>query len=130
MSTTQSAPANDAYAAFEQSQRMWRMWLDYATKMTCAGTSFDPDAEPSEAGKQVRSAIFQSMAQSTEQFMRSPQFLAMMRDWLGASINFRKQLNSFFTSAHHSTEGVAQQDIETLLLSLRHLETRLVEATD
>ena len=89
----------------------------------------DADA-PSDAARQMRGAMFGALAQSAEQFMRSPQFLEMMRDWISASISCRKQLNQFFTGVHHSTESVAQQDVENLLLSLRHLEGRMVERTE
>src|SRR4029079_6146309 len=106
---------------FDAAQQLTGMWMDFATKMSTAGVAFSPDSDPPEAGKQVRGAIFGAMSQYADQFMRSPQFLGMMKQSLDASIAFRKQINDFLTQLHHSTQSVAQQDIDSLLLSVRHV---------
>jgi hypothetical protein len=51
----------------------------------------------------------------------------MMKQSMDAAITFRKQVNDFLTSLHHNTQGIARQDIDSLMLSVRHLETRVLD---
>jgi hypothetical protein len=112
---------------FEAAQTMANIWMDFANKMGTSGMAFSPEADPPEAGKQVRSAVFQSMTQYADAFLRSPQFLDMMKQSLDASIAFRKQMNDFLTSLHHNTQGVARQDVDSLQLSVRQAERRTLD---
>src|SRR4030095_4956445 len=89
--------------------------------------AFMPDRSPPEVAKEVRGTMFSAMSEQAEKFMRGPEFLGIMKQSLDQSIAMRKQLNELLTKAHHSVQGVAQQDVDTLLLSVRHLESRVLE---
>ena len=111
---------------FDAAQTMANIWMDFATKMTTAAVP-SPEAGPPEAAKQVRSVMFDSMTHYADQFLRSPQFLDLMKQSLDASITFRKQMNDFLTSLHHQTQSVARQDVDSLQLSVRQAERRTLE---
>ena len=111
---------------FEAAQQMGNLWMEYMTKMATAGMAVRPDAAPTDAARSVRDASFAGMAQQADKFMRTPEFLAMMKESLDASINFRKQLNDLFTQARHSVQGVATQDVDGLTVAVRRLETRVL----
>jgi small-conductance mechanosensitive channel len=115
---------------FDQTQRFASVWMDYAAKMSQAGMTFDPAKAPPEVARQMRSMMFTSMAQYAEEFMRSPQFLEAMKQSMDAAVAFRKQMNDFLTTVQHNAQGVARQDIDSLMLNLRHSETRLLEAIE
>jgi hypothetical protein len=112
---------------FEQAQQVAGLWMDFGSHMMDSAKAFMPDRSPPEAAKEVRGTMFSAMSEQAEKFMRGPQFLQMMKQSLDQSIAMRKQLNELLTKAHHSVQGVAQQDVDTLLLSVRHLESRVLE---
>jgi len=112
---------------FDAAQSMANIWLDFASKMGTSGAAFSPEAGPPEAAKQVRATVFDSMTQYADQFMRSPQFLDMMKQSLDASIAFRKQLNDFLTAVHHGTESVARQDLDSVVMAVRQVERRTLD---
>ena len=111
---------------FEQSQQLANLWMEMATRMATAGMAFRSDQAPTDAAREVRDATFATMGQATDKFMRSPQFLAMIKQSLDAAIGWRKQFNEMLTSAHHNAQGVAKQDVDTLTLAVKHLETRVL----
>jgi hypothetical protein len=112
---------------FNDVEKMARVWTEMATKMMSTGMSLGPENAPPEVSKQMRGLMFQAMAQQAEQYMRSPQFVEMMKQSMDAAITVKKQLNDFLTQAHHAGQGVARQDVDAVLRSLHHLETRVLD---
>ncbi len=113
--------------AFEQAAAYQKIWTDSFSKLAQAAFTFSPDAAPPEVMRDIRSSIFQAMATSWEEFMRSPQFLESMKQLMSNAMAFRKMTNDFLTKAHHETQGTARTDIDTLMLAVRHLEERVVD---
>ena len=62
--------------------------------------------------------------------MRSPQFLEAMKQSMDQAVSFRKQMNDMLTGMQHNLQGVARQDIDSLMLTVRHMETRVLESMD
>ena len=113
--------------SFEQAQQLTNLWLNFATQMATAATGVKPGATPPDAASSVRRNIFDTLSKSTEEYLRSAPFLAMMKQSLETSIAWRKQLNDLLTDAHHNAQGVARQDIDSMLLAVRHLEQRTLD---
>lgn len=113
---------NGSFGPFEQAQQLSNLWIDLVTRMATAGLAGQPFAPPADAARAARSSVFGTLTHSTDEFLRSEQFLQMTRQSLDASIAFRKQLNEFLTKAHHDAGGVAQQDVDDLLTFLRRIE--------
>jgi hypothetical protein len=111
----------------EQARQFAEQWTGFAAKMAAAGMTFDPRSAPPEIARQMRGAGFQALSQYAQEFMRSPEFLGLMKQSLDASLTFRQQLNEFLTNLHHGAQGVARQDIDSLMLSVRHMETRVLD---
>jgi hypothetical protein len=107
-----------------------RLWTDFAGKMAMSGLSFTPGAAPPEAARQVRGAMFDGMTKYFDEYMRSPQFLESMKQSLDASMAFRKQFQDFFTQMHHEAQSPAREDIDSVMLTMRHVETRLLDRLD
>ncbi len=115
---------------FEETRKMTSIWTDFATKMMSAGMSVEPGESPPDAAKQIRGAVFEAMSQYVNQFMRSEQFLEMMKKSMDASIAWRKQMNDFLTQAHHAGQGVALGDVADLHATVRHLEQRTLDCIE
>ena len=114
-------------SVFEQAQRFTEMWTELALKAASAGASFDPQSSPPDMVRQTRNATFAALSQQAEQFMRSPQFGEMTKQFLDAAITSRQQFNDALTALHHQVQSVARQDIDGVMLAIRHMETRLLD---
>ena len=114
----------------ETGQRLLQMWTDFASKMSSAGIKFSPETAPPDAVKSLRSVFLSALSQQTEQFMRSPEFLAMMKQTVDASIAIQRQSAELLTQARHAGQGVARSDMDSVLASLQHLEDRVLQRMD
>ena len=104
-----------------------KIWMDTFSRMAQTAFSFSPDAAPPEMIRQMRSGIFQALAQSWDEYLRSPQFLEGMKQWMDNAILFRKMSNDFFTKARHETQDVAREDVDSVMLAVRHMEKRILD---
>lgn len=111
-------------------QQFFEMWADVATKMATAGMSVSPDVPPPEAARQVRTAVFETMAQYADRFMRSPQFLEFARTSLDADLGAREGFNDLLTKLRHELQGVARQDVESVLAGVHQMERRVMDRLD
>jgi len=110
--------------------QLMQMWLEFATKMSAAGSAVAPESPPSDAAKQMRGIFLQALGQATEQYMRSPQYLASVKQSMDSSVAFRQQLNDFMAQLRHATGGLARPDIDCLLMAVRRCETRTLDKLD
>jgi hypothetical protein len=78
----------------------------------------------------MRSAALDEWARMWDQFLRSPQFLTMMQQSLAGSVQWRKQWNDWLGEVQHQFQGASRQDVDQLMLGLRHLEQRMVDVTE
>ena len=101
--------------------------MDTCSRLMQSAFSASPGAAPPEMLRQMRSGIFQALAQSWNEYLRSPQFGAAMKQWMDGAISYRKMTNDLFTRARHETQDVAREDIDNVLLAMRHLEKRLLD---
>jgi len=111
-------------------QQFTRMWLDFASKMVTSATNTSATSIPVDVAKQLRDTYFQALSQYTEEYMRSPQFLAMMKQTTEATVAMRQQTNEFLAQAHHAMGGLARPDIDSLLMAVRRCETRVLDKLD
>lgn len=111
----------------QQLSAFQKIWMDTFTRLMQTAFASPPDAAPPELLRQMRSGIFQALAQSWDEYLRSPQFAEGMKQWMDSAIYYRKMTNDLLTRAHHETQDVARQDIDSVLLAVRHLEKRLLD---
>ncbi len=110
-----------------QTQAFFKIWADSMAKLTQAAFTFSPDAVPPEMLRQVRSGMFQALAQSWDEFLRSPQFMEGMKQMMENALAFRKLSTEFLTKAQQELGGVTIEDVEGVVGAVRHLESRLLE---
>ena len=122
--------SDDPNKTAEQWADFQKIWTDTFSKMMQLGFTFSPEAAPPEFLGQIRSGIFQALSQSWDQFLRSPQFLEGMKQWMDNAVTFRKMSNDFFTKVRHETQGTARGDTDSVLLALQQLETRILDRVE
>ena len=118
---------SDFNKAAEQTAAFQKMWVDSMTSVMQTAFSGSPNSPPPEVLKQIRAGMFQALAQSWEEFMRSPQFLDGMKQWMEGAINFRKLSNDFMAKVRNETQAPSRDDIDTIMLAVRHMEKRLLD---
>src|SRR5690606_21926483 len=107
----------------EKAAAFQKIWAESLSKTAeAAWTSFSSgNSPPPEVLRQMRSGLFEALAQSWEQFMRSPEFLEVMRQWMEQAVSFRKVTNDLVARARKETQAPSMEDIENLMLAVRHM---------
>jgi len=122
---------NNHHYATEAAELFTKAWTDFAAQVAQLGVvGARGEQMPPDVARQMRTAYFQSMSRYCDEFMRSPQFLGMMKQSLDASIAARKQLNDFLGRMHHEFQGTSRQDIDQLMLAMHHVEQRVADGFD
>jgi len=114
----------------EQAAAFQKLWVDSASKIMQAAFTISPNSPPPEIMRQIRAGIFQALANSWEEFMRSPQFLDSMKQWMENAITFRKMTTDFMARVRNEMQAPSREDIDTIMLNIRHLEKRLLDRLD
>ena len=114
----------------EQAAAFQKIWVDSVSKMMQAAFTITPNSPPPEVLRQIRSGIFQALADSWDEFMRSPQFLEGMKQWMETAINFRKISNDFMSKVRNEMQAPSRDDVDTLMVNIHHIEKRLLDRLD
>jgi len=125
-----SDTSNQADQNTEQWAAFQKIWMDTMTRMMQLGAASSPEGAPPEFLRNIRSGIFQALNQSWDEFLRSPQFLEGMKQWMESALTFRKLTNDFLTKARHETQTTAREDVDTMMLTVRHMETRILDRVE
>ncbi len=122
-------PTNNAESGTEQWVAFQRIWTETFTRMMQLGFTA-PESAPPEFVRDLRAGILQALSQSWDQFLRSPQFLESMKQWMDNTIAVRQMSNEFLTRVRHEGQAPARDDIDHVLRAVEHLENRLLARID
>jgi len=104
-----------------------KIWMDSFNQLMNTAFAGVPNSAPPEVLRQMRSGVFRSLARSWDEFLRSPQFLDAMRQWTDGTVNFRKMSNEWMARVRNELQAPSRDDIDTIMLSVRHMEQRLLD---
>jgi hypothetical protein len=107
-----------------------KLCLDSFSKALQAAFAFTPGAAPPEILRDIRTGIFKALAESWDEFLRSPQFLDTMRQWMDNAIVFRKVTDEFLGRARNELQAPSRNDLDNVILAVRHMEKRLLDRLD
>ncbi len=116
--------------AAQEAAAFQKLCMETMSNAMQAAFKFTPDSAPPEVLRQIRSGIFRALADSWDEFMRSPQFLEGMRQLMENAIAFRKATNEFMGRARNEMQAPSRSDIDTVMLAVRHMEKRLLDRLD
>jgi hypothetical protein len=114
----------------EEAAAFQKIWLETMSRMMQAACTISPNSSPPEIMRQVRTGIFQALAASWDEFMRSPQFLEGVRQWMENAISFRKLTNDFMARVRTELQAPSRADIDSVMLTVRHMEKRFLDRLD
>lgn len=108
-----------------------RFWTDLSSRMASSGIA-NPFAQTTseEAQRQARQAFFDAWAKYCDDFLRSPQFLDLMRQSMDNALTFRKQVNDFLTRSLNEMQVPSRTDADSLAESIRTFEQRVLGALE
>jgi hypothetical protein len=117
-------------AQSDQTTTFAKLWTDSCALLMQTAMSYSPETAPPELLRQIRSGLMQALAQSWQEFLRSPQFLEGMKQMMEQAVAFRQFSAELLTKTRHATEGVAQEDLENLRAAMGQMESRLARQMD
>lgn len=125
---------NDERSNTDHTAEQWaafqKIWGETFSKLMQLGFTFSPESAPPDFLRQMRSGLLQALSQSWEQFLRSPQFMEGTRQWMEQAMAFRKLSSEFFNKVRHETQTTTRDDIDSVMLAVRHMETRILERVE
>ena len=110
----------------EQLAAFQKIWMETFTQLVQTAVTGAQTSAPPEVLRQMRDGIFKSLSKSWDEFLRSPQFLTGMRQWMDGTTNFRKMSNEWMARVRNELQAPSREDIDTIMLSVRHMEQRLL----
>jgi len=119
--------SDDAQRTAEQAAAFQKIWMESIGKTMQTVFTYNPETVPPEIARQIRSSIFQALAKSWDEFMRSPQFLEGMKQWMDQAVSFRKMSNDFMATVRNEMQAPSRDDIDTIMLTVRHMEKRILD---
>jgi hypothetical protein len=118
---------NDDGSTEDQLASFQKIWLETVTKMMQVAFTVTPNSPPPEAFRHIRGGVLRTLAESWEQFLRSPQFLEAMKQSMEQAVTLRKMSNEFLGKVRHEMQAPSRDDIDTVMLAVRHMEKRLLD---
>src|SRR5215468_7423510 len=113
--------ALDQVAAFQ------KLWLDSFANMASIWSQFSPGSSPSDELRKMRGGMLKVLAETWDEYMRTPQFMEMMKASLNGALDLKRMARDGINRVHEQFENPSKEDINDLLLAVRHVERRLLD---
>ncbi len=112
-----------------------RAWGDFMSQFGMAGAAGSSNEAPTpswsdEAMKQMQRTFLDALAKYCDEFMRSPQFLNMMKQSMDNALSFKQHVDRFLTEAHRSVHSPSIGDVDDIVGLLRTIEDRVIQRID
>jgi hypothetical protein len=114
----------------EQTAAFQKIWMESMSKLMHAAFTFTPNSAPPELLREIRNGILQALAESWNEFLRSPQFQEGMKQWMDNAVAFRRQSNDFMAKVRKEMQAPSREDIDTVMLTVRHMEKRILDRVE
>lgn len=114
----------------EQGMAFQKIWMESITKGMQAAFTVSPTSPPSEIMLHIRGGIFKALAQSWEEFMRSPQFLEGIQQTMEQVVTFRKMSKDFLGKARNEMQAPSRDDVDAIMRGMHHMESRLLDRVE
>ncbi len=105
-------------------------WSSFLSQMGVPSTERVPAATeaPSwsdEAMRQMQRAFMDTLAKHCDDYLRSPDYLNLMKQTMDNALTFRQQVDTFLAEAHRATHTPSTDDLNEVMAALRRIEDRL-----
>lgn len=111
----------------EQSAAFQKIWTESFTKLLQTASMFNPNSPPPELMREMRNGVLNALAKSWDEFLRSPQFQQVMKEWMDKAMAVRKMSHDLMGKVRKEMQAPSRDDIDAIMLSMRHMETRILD---
>ena len=112
---------------FEQTAALQKLWTDSFASMAGVWSQFTPGAPPADEMRKMRSGMLKVLAETWDEYMRTPQFMEMMKASLNGALDLKRMARDGMNRVHEQFENPSKEDIDGVLLAIRHVERRLLD---
>jgi hypothetical protein len=104
-----------------------KMWSDFITESMQAGLAYSVDRTPPQVSRDMQAQMLKAWGDYCERFMRSEDFLTMLKQALGASVQARNQFNAVLANMQHELQLASRQDVDQIMATLQRMEHRMID---
>jgi len=112
---------------FDQVAAFQKLWTDSFANMAGTWSQFSPDSPPVDEMRKMRGGMLQVLAQTWDEYMRTPQFMEMMTASLNGALDLKRLARDGMNRMHEQLENPSKEDVDDVLLAIRHVERRLLD---
>ena len=113
--------------AFDQAAAFQKLWMDSLANMTSIWSQFSPGSPPTDEMRKMRGGMLKVLAETWDEYMRTPQFMEMMKASLNGAVDLKRMARDGMNRVHEQLENPSKEDIDGVLLAIRHVERRLLD---
>jgi uncharacterized protein YdcH (DUF465 family) len=111
----------------EQAAALQKLWLDSFGSMANVWSEYSSDSPPPEEMRKVRNGMLKGLSGTWDEFMRTPQFMEMMKVSLNGALDLKRMAREGMNKIHEQFEMPTKEDIDGILLAIRHVERRVLD---
>ncbi len=116
--------------SFKQAAAFQKMWMDSMSGMSKVWSEYSPQNPPPEELKKMRNGVLRAVSQTWEEYMRTPEFMEIMRDTMNNSVQWQKMAKENTNKMHKAMGSATKDDIQGVLAAIHHVERRLLDHLD
>jgi hypothetical protein len=113
--------------AFDQAAAFQKLWMDSLANMTSIWSQFSPGSPPTDEMRKMRGGMLKVLAETWDEYMRTPQFMEMMKASLNGALDLKRMARDGMNRVHEQFGNPSKEDIDDVLLAIRHVERRLLD---
>jgi len=111
---------------FDQAAAFQQLWMDSFANMASVWSQFSPGSAPPDEMRKMRGGMLKVLAETWDEYMRTPQFMEMMTALLNGTLDLKRMAQDAMNRVHEQIENPSKEDIDGVLLAIRHVERRLL----
>ena len=112
---------------FDQAAAFQKLWMDSIADMAGVWSQFSASSPPVDEMRRMRGGMLKVLAETWDEYMRTPQFLEMMNASLNGALDLKRMAREGMNRVHEQFENTSKQDVDAVLLAIRHVERRLLD---
>src|SRR5271165_6165136 len=111
---------------FDQVTAFQKLWTDSFANMAGVWSQLSPGSPPTDEMRKMRGGMLKVLAETWDEYMRTPQFMEMMKGSLNGALDLKRMARDGMNRVHEQFETPSKEDIDGVLLAIRHVERRLL----
>src|ERR1700745_1505245 len=112
---------------FDQVAAFQKLWMDSFTDIAGVCSQYSASSPPVDEMRKMRSGMLKVLAETWDEYLRTPLFMEMMKASLNGALDLKRMARDGMNLVHEQFESPSKEDIDGVLLAIRHVERRLLD---